>query len=266
MFDRFGREVTYLRISVTDRCNLRCTYCMPEEGMDFIPHERILSYESIAHVARAAASLGFRKIRLTGGEPTVRKGLPDLVAMLAEIPGIEQLAMTTNGALLPRLAAPLRKAGLDSVNISLDTLDPDQFRAVTLRGRIEDTLLGIDEAVAVGFSPIKINMVVAPETTEQEIEQMREFAESKGATLQLIAHYRLDVAKHDGYRFDRPPNCAKCNRLRLTSEGSLKPCLHSNIEVPVDLGNPEASIREAVRLKPASGTGCTNRSMMSIGG
>jgi GTP 3',8-cyclase len=266
MFDRFGREITYLRVSVTDRCNFRCSYCMPEEGVAFRPHAEILSYESIARVVRAGADLGIRKVRLTGGEPLVRKNFPDLVAQLAAIPGIEQIAMTTNGALLSRYASVLRDAGLDSINVSLDTLDPEKFRRIARRGRLEDVLAGIDAAVAAGFFPMKLNMVVAPDTTREEIETMRIFAESKSMTLQLIAHYRLDVEKLDEYSFDRPPNCAACNRLRLTADGVLKPCLHSNVEVPVDLADPAASFRETVRLKPAAGTVCTNRTMMSIGG
>jgi cyclic pyranopterin phosphate synthase len=239
---------------------------MPEEGVEFRPHSQILSYESIARIVRAGAELGIRKVRLTGGEPLVRRNLPALVAQIAGIPGIEHVAMTTNGSLLPRYAGPLRDAGLSSVNISLDTLDPARFKEVTRRGRLEDTLAGIDAARRVGLSPMKLNMVVAPETTDAEIERMRTFCAEKGMELQLIAHYRLDVEKLDQYRFDRPPNCGQCNRLRLTAEGALKPCLHSNIEIPVDLDDPAASILEAVRVKPAAGTVCTNRSMMSIGG
>jgi cyclic pyranopterin phosphate synthase len=239
---------------------------MPEEGVAFRPHAEILSFESIARVVRAGADLGIRKVRLTGGEPLVRKNLPGLVAQLTAIPGIERVAMTTNGSLLARYASALRDAGMDSINVSLDTLDPEKFRGIARRGRLEDVLDGIDAAVAAGFFPMKLNMVVAPETTREEIETMRIFAESKSMALQLIAHYRLDVRKHDEYSFDRPPNCGACNRLRLTADGTLKPCLHSNIELPVDLADPAASFREAARLKPAAGTVCTNRTMMSIGG
>ncbi|MGM0675553.1 MAG: GTP 3',8-cyclase MoaA, partial [Spirochaetota bacterium] len=138
MFDKLGREITYLRISVTDRCNFRCTYCMPEDGVAFRPHAEILSYESIARVVRAGAELGIRKVRLTGGEPLVRRNLVHLVAQLAAIPGIEQIAMTTNGSLLARYASMLRDAGMDSVNVSLDTLDPQKFRRIARLGRLED--------------------------------------------------------------------------------------------------------------------------------
>ena len=266
MLDRFGREISYLRVSVTDRCNLRCSYCMPEEGVTFRPHAEILSYESITRIVRAGAELGIRKVRLTGGEPLVRRDLPRLVESLAKIDGIEHVAMTTNGSLLSRYAGALRAAGLAGINISLDTLDQEVFHTLTRRGRLEDVLAGIDAAVAAGFSPMKLNMVVAPQTTDEDIEVMRRFAEGKGMELQLIAHYRLDVKKHDRYSFDRPPKCAECNRLRLTADGVLKPCLHTNVEVPVDLDDPAASLLEAARLKQAAGTVCTNRPMMSIGG
>lgn len=266
MFDRFGREITYLRVSVTDRCNFRCSYCMPDEGVSFRPHEEILSYESITRIVQAGARLGIRKVRLTGGEPLVRRDLPDLVSMLSAVEGIDHIAMTTNGSLLARYAEALRRAGLSSVNVSLDTLDPDEFREVTRRGRLEDVLAGIDAARAAGFSPMKLNMVVTAGTAELDIDRMREFAESRGMELQLIAHYNLDVTKHDNYSFDRPPNCAECNRLRLTADGVLKPCLHCNVEVPVDLEDPASSLLEAVRQKPVAGSVCTNRNMMSIGG
>lgn len=266
MLDRFGREITYLRVSVTDRCNFRCTYCMPEREVKFRPRSEILSLESIARVVEAGATLGIRKIRLTGGEPLVRRNLPELVSQISRISGIEHIGMTTNGALLSRYARELRHAGLSSVNISLDTLEPETFSRIAQRGRLEDVLAGVDAAVAVGFSPIKVNMVVTPDTSEGEIEMMREFCEARGMKLQLIAHYRLDLDKHSEHNFDRPPNCAECNRLRLTADGVLKPCLHSNIEIPVDLEDPCASLQEAVRLKPKAGTTCSNRNMAAIGG
>ena len=266
MLDKFGREITYLRISVTDRCNFRCTYCAPGEDVTFHPRGGILSLESMARVAAAGAELGIRKVRLTGGEPLVRRNVPELVSQISRIPGIEHIAMSTNGALLSRYATELRYAGLSSVNISLDTLDPEEFERIARRGRLEDVLAGVDAAISVGFSPIKINMVIAPHTKEAEIEMMQEFCKARGLTLQLIAHYRLDIDKHSEHRFDRPPNCAECNRLRLTADGVLKPCLHSDIEVPVNLDDPQASLREAIRLKPAAGTTCRNRTMVSIGG
>ncbi|HEY68017.1 MAG TPA: radical SAM protein, partial [Thermoflexia bacterium] len=141
--DAYNRPISYLRISVTDRCNLRCVYCMPPEGVPWRPHEEILRYEEIETVVRAAAELGISKVRLTGGEPLVRLGIVDLVRSLARIPGIDDLAMTTNGILLGRYAADLAAAGLRRVNISLDTLRPDRFRRITRLGRMEDVLVGM---------------------------------------------------------------------------------------------------------------------------
>ncbi|MDR1358811.1 MAG: radical SAM protein, partial [Coriobacteriales bacterium] len=159
-FDQHGRTIDYLRISVTDRCNLRCRYCMPEEGVSWKSHDSMLSLEEIAEFVRIAAGEGFKRIRLTGGEPLVRLGIADLVAALDAMPGIESVAMTTNGILLPKMAEQLKAAGLSRVNISLDTLDAEQFSYITRWGNIEDAFAGIDAALAAGFKPVKINAVV----------------------------------------------------------------------------------------------------------
>jgi len=158
--DDFGRAINYLRVSVTDRCNLRCVYCMPAEGIEKRPHSDILRYEELALIIRAAAGLGICKVRLTGGEPLARLGLVDFVRLIAAIPGIDDLSMTTNGTLLARHAAALAGAGLHRVNISLDTLRADRFQYITRRGRLDDVWAGIDAARAAGLSPIKLNMVV----------------------------------------------------------------------------------------------------------
>ncbi|MEF9841778.1 MAG: radical SAM protein, partial [Raoultibacter sp.] len=159
MKDSHGRIIDYLRISLTDRCNLRCIYCMPEEGVDQLAHNDILRIEEIEEIVRVAAGMGITRIRLTGGEPLVRKGVIDLVRFIANTPGIEDVSLTTNGILLPQMAAGLKEAGLTRVNISLDTLDADQFAMITRRGKLEDTLAGIEAALAVGFKPVKINAV-----------------------------------------------------------------------------------------------------------
>jgi GTP 3',8-cyclase len=265
MFDRFEREITYLRISVTDKCNLRCRYCMPEEGVPRRAHSDFLSFEQIVRVARAAVGLGIRKIRLTGGEPLAKRGIVDLVRLLARDAEPEHLAMTTNGTLLPQYARPLRVAGLRSVNVSLDTLDPERYRWLTRGGEIRQALDGIDAARETGF-PVKINMVVLRDTPEPDVAGMRAYCERIGARLQLIAHFELAREKRDGYRFDRPPSCAACNRIRLMADGMLKPCLHSDQEVALDLSRIEESLLEAVRVKPARGGACTNRAMSQIGG
>ena len=160
LHDAYGRGIDYLRISVTDKCNLRCVYCMPAEGVPFRPHEELLRAEEIARFVRLVVGEGIRRVRLTGGEPLVFKGIVDLVREIRAIPQIEDIALTTNGAALPRLAPALKDAGLDRVNISLDTLDAEQFRRITRIGRIEDTLAGIKAALAHGFDPVKINCVV----------------------------------------------------------------------------------------------------------
>lgn len=158
--DRFGRRIDYLRISLTDRCNLRCVYCMPEEGVAWKSAEDILSFEEIERFARFAVEAGIGKIRLTGGEPLVRKGVVDHVRRLRAITGLEAIALTTNGTLLPTFAVPLREAGLERVNVSLDSLDPATYERMTRGGHLEDALAGIDAAIDVGFSPVKINAVV----------------------------------------------------------------------------------------------------------
>jgi GTP 3',8-cyclase len=156
-------RVDYLRLSVTDRCNFRCVYCMPPEGVDFKPHDDILSYEEMAFFVRVAVQLGISKVRLTGGEPLVRKGIADLVALLHGIDRVDDISLTTNGVLLPGLAPDLAAAGLSRVNVSLDTLDPDRYRLLTRGGRLDAALAGVEAALAHGLQPVKINAVMLPE-------------------------------------------------------------------------------------------------------
>jgi GTP 3',8-cyclase len=265
MYDSYNRRITYLRISVTDKCNLRCRYCMPEEGVPIRRHEEYLSFEQITAVVRSAVRLGVNKVRLTGGEPLVKRGIVELVGMIRGVEGLRILAMSTNGILLPRYAAALKAAGLDSLNISLDTLDPERYRRITRVGDIRQVLSGIDAAVAEGF-PVKINTVVLEDTSESEIEQMSRFCSARGVKLQLINHYDLSAEKGYDYRYDRPPRCEECNRIRLLADGILKPCLHSDEEIPVDFDDIEGSLLETVARKPARGMACTLRGMMEIGG
>ena len=265
MQDSYGREISYLRISVTDRCNLRCRYCMPEEGVPLIPHEQILRYEQIAEIVREAAKLGFTKVRLTGGEPLVRKGIVDLVKMLSAIDGVKTLAMTTNGTLLAVYAESLAAAGLQRVNVSLDTLDAERYAFVTRGGELRDVLGGIEAARNAGLV-VKLNMVVQPDTSTAEIAALRAFAEANGATLQTIAQYSLGEIKTDGYGCDRPPDCASCNRLRLLANGVLRSCLHSDIDTPVDFSDISGSIRRAIAAKPFHGSVSSTVSLREIGG
>jgi len=216
-------------------------------------------------VVRAAASLGFRKVRLTGGEPLARKGLPDLVSLLAEIPGIRTLAMTTNGTLLAPLARELKDRGLDSVNISLDTLDPERYRWITRGGVLQDALDGIRAAIAAGL-PVKLNVVALEDSTEAEIDGIRAFAAGLGARVQTIARYNLADEKTDGGEYDRPPPCAGCNRLRLLANGILRPCLHGSWGLPVDFSDIRGSIERAILTKPERGLACEDLEVGQIGG
>jgi cyclic pyranopterin phosphate synthase len=166
--DRFGREINYLRISLTDHCNLRCVYCMPED-QTFLPPAELMQDEEILILVRMFSQLGFRKFRLTGGEPTVRKGVVDLVRRMREVPGVESLSMTTNGILLRRLAKPLKEAGLQRVNISLDTLEPERFKRLTRWGSLEDVWAGVRAAEKAGLRPVKINVVVVRGYNEADV-------------------------------------------------------------------------------------------------
>ncbi len=192
LVDRFGRVHTDLRVSVTDRCNLRCYYCMPAWGVEFRPHAAILTFEEIARVVRVAAGLGIRKLRLTGGEPLVRKGICDLVAMLASTPGIEDVALTTNAVLLEPLAQPLRAAGLHRLNISLDTLDRKRFAEISLRDELPRVLAGVEAARAAGFRQIKLNTVAIRGRTEQDVVPLAEYARQRGLPLRFIEVMPLD--------------------------------------------------------------------------
>jgi cyclic pyranopterin phosphate synthase len=171
--DRFGRLISYLRISLTDHCNLRCVYCMPEE-MIFRPNAELMQDDEVVQFVDLFASLGFHKIRLTGGEPTVRANIVELVRQIAHTPGMHSVSMTTNGILLPRLAHPLAEAGLQRVNISLDTLDPEKFNRLTRWGKLEDVWLGIQAAEEAGLSPVKINAVIVRGYNESDVTDLAE--------------------------------------------------------------------------------------------
>ncbi|MCX7654942.1 MAG: radical SAM protein [Treponemataceae bacterium] len=271
MFDRFGRSIEYLRISITDRCNLRCRYCMPQENPFFLPPESLLSREAILTIAEEAVSAGITKIRFTGGEPLLRQDLVDIIKALGRLPRLKILAITTNGTLLADQAASLKKAGLQRVNISLDTMDPGLFQWLTRGGNITTVFRGIQAAREVGLS-IKINTVVlSPHLlceggfSNQNIEEIQAFASSIGAEHQCIAQYKLGESKEDS-PYERPPPCENCNRLRLLATGFLKPCLHSDITIPIDMDNIEGSLRQAIEAKPYRGNRCRPQNINHIGG
>ena len=302
MKDSHGRTIDYLRISLTDRCNFRCIYCMPEGGVKLMGHDEILAYDEIVEIVREAAKLGIRRLRLTGGEPLVRKGTPELIAELNAIPGIESIAMTTNGVLLPAMAEDLKRAGLSRVNISLDTLDEEQFARITRCGKLQQTLDGIDAALAAGFEPVKINAVAVRSlnqdylgfakmsldrplhirfieympvgessgadgtgwgrqdviTCDELLETINEQARAEGLPPLVPAqkhrpsgwgparYFEFEGAQGT-VGFISPLSrhfCSECNRLRLSADGKIRPCLFSDTEYDV---------REALRTQGAGG-------------
>ena len=293
MRDAFRREIDYLRISLTDRCNYRCVYCMPPEGVAKRCHSDMLTLEEIEEIARAAVSLGVRKLRVTGGEPLVRRGVADLCRKLGEIPGVEDLSLTTNGALLAPLAAELKAAGVGRVNISLDTLDPKKFRTITRGGELSDCLAGIQAALDCGMDPVKLNVVLIGGYNDDEIPTLAALSARWGVEVRFIelmpightvpfgpeAYLPADtvLARLEGWTAEGGEGvarmfrlrdggriglisplscqfCAWCNRLRLTADGFLKPCLHSREEIPVRGLHGEAlkrAILSAAAAKPA---------------
>jgi GTP 3',8-cyclase len=266
MYDRYNRHIHYLRISVTDRCNLRCRYCMPEDGIPLMQHQEILTFEEIAEVVQVAISLGIDKIRFTGGEPLVRKGFTDLVAMVAGMPGIKDLALTTNGLLLKEYAAALRQAGLQRVNISLDTLDPDTYKQITRGGDIRQVLEGIHSAREVGLEPIKINCVVSSTSEEWNTLLLKEFAEKEGLKVRFIRQMDLETGDFSVVEGGDGGNCSTCNRLRLTANGMVKPCLFSDDEFSVRQLGAEKALIGAMSHKPRKGHLNRTGKFYNIGG
>ena len=193
LIDTFGRLHDNLRISVTDRCNIRCFYCMPEEGVKFLPKPEILSFEEITRVARVAAGLGIRKIRLTGGEPLLRKDIHVLIRELAAIPGIQDLALTTNGLLLGEQAEALHRAGLRRLNVHLDTLDRERFLRITRRDELHRVLEGIDLCLRLGFGPMKINAVAVKDLVEPDIVPLARYGRERGVEIRYIEFMPLDA-------------------------------------------------------------------------
>jgi len=193
--DAYGRAFTYLRVSVTDLCNLRCVYCMPEEGVPWVPREEVLSFEEIVTVVEAAAACGVYKVRLTGGEPLMRRDIEKLVALVARIPGIRDLALTTNGVRLGSYAKALAEAGLKRINISLDTTDAAKFKQIARRGELGDVLAGIASAQAAGLAPIKINMVVLGGLNDNEVAEFAAFTQERPVEVRFIEYMPLEEAK-----------------------------------------------------------------------
>jgi len=265
MFDRFSRSINYLRISVTDRCNLRCAYCMPEDGIRLLDHSDILSFEEITEFTRFAVQNGITKVRLTGGEPLVRKGIVELVSMLSAINGLEDISMTTNGILLSEYAADLKKAGLNRINISLDTVNPDNYCQITRNGDLAKVLEGIDAAHQVGLQPIKINCVLLGQPDDETI-QLRKFCEERGLKLRFIHQMNLKTGEFSNVEGGEGGNCSKCNRVRLLANGDIKPCLFSDLAYNIRELGSEQALNLALGNKPKSGTYNQSGEFYNIGG
>ncbi len=266
LVDGFSRKITYLRISVTDRCNLRCQYCMPETGIELIPHRDILGFEEIISFVKVAVKLGIDKIRLTGGEPLVRKKIIDLVKMIAEIPGVKDFSMTTNGTLLPEFGEKLRKAGLHRLNISLDTVDPEKFSTITRGGDIQSVFEGVRVAQEVGFKTIKINCVIKESSSEPDARKVAQYAKNNNLKVRFIRQMDLEVGQYWTIEDGTGGDCKICNRLRLTSDGKIKPCLLNDMVFDIRELGIEESIRQAVDYKPKRGEFSKKHRFYSIGG
>jgi cyclic pyranopterin phosphate synthase len=333
--DPFNRPINYLRISVTDRCNLRCIYCLPPEGIRLLPQGEILTYEEIAAIARLAVELGINKIRLTGGEPLVRARLRELVALLAGIDGVDDISLTTNGVFLKQYAGELKRAGLNRVNVSLDSLNKDKFARITRHNRLGDVLRGIETAKAYGLNPVKINVVVMRGINDDEVVDFAKLTIAEGWHVRFIelmpfatdnppdghsiggktnlhpqfvsadeikqrlnklgklepsspitgngpAKYFRFLGATGTIGFISPVSqhfCFSCNRLRLTAEGKLRPCLLNDQEI--DLRQPlrgnaspeelKQLIADAIKSKPqkhqlSQGQSSRKRLMSQVGG
>lgn len=317
MIDQFGRSITYLRLSVTELCNLRCRYCMPAEGVRKKSHADMLTEDEMILAVEAAASLGITKLRITGGEPLVKKNILSICRRAAAVPGIQEVCLTTNGILLPQLAKPLREAGVRRLNLSLDTLNPDKYAYITRIGRIEDFWRGFHAALDAGFDKIKLNAVLVGGFNDDEIVPLAELTKQYPVDMRFIemmpmcdsARFDPDayipftrvlealpgaqpVPKDGGvaklYRLPGAKGniglispvsahfCGDCNRIRLTADGKVKPCLHSNAEYPLkglDSEGMRVQLEKAIWGKPKwhgdldavhhSGAG---RNMNQIGG
>ncbi|MCT4660267.1 MAG: GTP 3',8-cyclase MoaA [Tissierellales bacterium] len=273
MKDQYNREIDYLRLSVTDLCNLKCKYCMPEKGIDKKCHSEILRFEDYIRIVKAAVNLGVKKVRITGGEPLVRNDIVELVSKISQIDGVEDLSMTTNGILLKKYAKELSRAGLNRLNISLDTLDSTKFEQITRGGNLEDVLEGINAAEEARIMPIKLNTVLINGFNTDEIEtfislarknlevrfielmpigEAAEWSSSKFISNTSIIERHRDLFEENCTKSNGPAKyfikksnrgkvgfinpisshfCSECNRIRLTPDGKLKPCLHSDIEI-----------------------------------
>jgi GTP 3',8-cyclase len=266
MYDSFNRCINYLRVSVTDRCNLRCTYCMPACGVKTLHHNDILSFEEIVEVVSYAAAMGVTKVRITGGEPLVRRGITQLTGELAAIDGIHELAMTTNATLLEHFAHELASAGLQRVNISLDTIDPEKYGMITRGGDIKSVFRGIESAKKAGLNPIKINCVVQENANETDAKQVKAFCQKNGLLPRFITQMNLRTGQFSVVEGGEGGNCTICNRMRLTANGNLKPCLFTNLSYNIRELGIEKAFSLATANKPACGSINQSGQFSNLGG
>ena len=256
MLDRFGRAITYLRISVTDRCNLQCRYCATLADEAPLARKDLLSFEEITEVTEAAVALGVRKVRLTGGEPLMRRDVEALMWMLAALPGVEDFAMTTNGVLLADHAYALADAGLQRINVHLDTVNPQRYSSLTSGGDLGRVLAGIEAARAAGLAPIKLNCVVSEFSAESDAQEVADFAAQNGLEVRIIR--RMNLATGDFWIVEGGAggDCRRCDRLRLSCDGIVRPCLFSDLGFSVRELGAERALRQAVDEKPERGAPC----------
>jgi cyclic pyranopterin phosphate synthase len=239
---------------------------MPEEGIDLLSHNDILSYDEIVEVVKESVKHGIDKIRITGGEPLVRKGIVSLISMIWNVEGVKDLSLTTNGILLEKYAEDLKHAGLQRVNISLDTVDPDGFKKITRGGDIEKVFKGIEAAKKVGLSPVKINCVVLKSSGEKDAQMIKKYCLENDLQFRFIHQMNLFTGEFSVVEGGTGGDCGVCNRLRLTAKGMIKPCLFSEIEYSVRELGAEKALELAVDNKPKSGTKNKHNKFHNIGG
>jgi cyclic pyranopterin phosphate synthase len=239
---------------------------MPEKGISLLKHEDILSYNEITDFVKVAVVNGFTKVRFTGGEPLVRKGIVTLTAMISDISGISDLSMTTNGTLLEHFADDLSKAGLQRVNISLDTVDPEKYALITRTGKLSDVFKGIKAAKRAHLLPVKVNCVIKESKDEEDARSVARFCEDNDLELRFIKEMDLEKGVFSGVEGGTGGNCAVCNRLRLTPTGKLKPCLFSNIELDIRKMDYDTAIKLAIGMKPEQGIKNIRDKFYNIGG
>jgi len=266
MYDKFNIKITSLRISVTDRCNLRCTYCMPAEGIKLKTHADILSYNEITEFVKYAVETGVNKVRITGGEPLVRKNIVQLVDQISKIEGIKDFGMTTNGVLLKQYAADLKKAGLHRINISLDSVNPERFNKITRLGNLNDVFEGIEAAKKAGLLPIKINCVIQNSPLEEDAVQVAEFCKNNDLKIRYIREMDLEKGRFHKVIGGTGGECSMCNRLRLTSDGKIRPCLFSELQYDIRELGIKTALMLAIGNKPEEGSTNKELHFNEIGG